>query len=110
MVDANSAQAAARVLQKRGAPAVVVKLGEQGACYATADAAGFVPAYTVEVADTVAAGDAFGAALAVALAGGWSMKDAVRYGAAAGALAVTSSGAQTAMPSREDVDRLFSSV
>ena len=43
---------------------MIVKLGEQGACYATTDDAGFIPAYTVEVVDTVAAGDAFGAALA----------------------------------------------
>ena len=66
-----------------------------------------MPAFDVEVVDTVAAGDAFGGALAVALAEGLGLKEAVRYGAAAGALAVTKPGAQDAMPTRAEVDALI---
>ena len=57
--------------------------------------------------DTVAAGDAFCAALAVGLAEGRGLRDSVRFGAAAGALAVTRAGAQEAMPHRDEVDRVL---
>ena len=66
--------------------------------------------HEVEAVDTVAAGDAFGAAMTCALAEGESMVEAVRYGAAAGALAVTRPGAQEAMPTRAEVEALLSSA
>ena len=50
------------------------------------------------------------AALAVALAEGRSMMEAIRYASAAGALAVTKRGVQTAMPSRAEVDALYQNV
>jgi ribokinase len=56
----------------------------------------------------VAAGDAFGGAFAVALGEGRGIETAVRAGTAAGALAVTRRGAQEAMPSREEVEKLMS--
>ncbi|MCH8206661.1 MAG: ribokinase [Chloroflexi bacterium] len=108
VTDVGSAGAAADLLLGRGVPAVVVKLGEDGAYYASVDGRGHVPAYGVEAVDTVAAGDAFGAALAVALSEGRGLRDAVRVGAAAGALAVTRPGAQEAMPPRGEVEELVS--
>ena len=57
--------------------------------------------------DSISAGDAFSGALAVSLASGKRMEDAISYAAAAGALAVTKRGVQTAMPTREEVDRLY---
>ena len=105
--DAESAESAARVLVGRGVGAVVVKLGEDGAYYLSDGDAGHVPSYEVEATDTVAAGDAFGAAMTCALADGASMGEAVRYGTAAGALAVTKPGAQAAMPSRAEVEALL---
>ena len=98
---------AAEALRGRGAAAAVVKLGEQGVYYATADENGFVGPFEVEAVDTVGPGDAFGGALAVALSEGRSMRDAVRYRAAAGALAVTRSGAQEAMPARHEVEAML---
>ena len=107
--DVDSARRAAEELVKKGIPTVAVKLGEQGACYATGDETGHVPTFAVQVVDTVAAGDAFGAGLTVAMCGGSSLEDAVRFGCAAGALAVTKAGAQAAMPAREQVDALLAS-
>ena len=99
---------AARVLLNRGVPAAVVKLGAQGAVYAGRDgAAGWQPPFPVAAVDTVAAGDAFNGALAVGLAEGWPLPDAVRQAAAAGALAVTAVGAQDAMPRRAAVAALI---
>ena len=108
VTDVASARAAAEALLERGAATAVVKLGELGAYYASTNGAGHVPAIRVEVSDTVAAGDAFGGALAVALAEGRSLQTAVRYGTAAGALAVTRQGAQEAMPYRSVVEAMLS--
>ncbi len=105
VTDVASARAAAQALLDRGA-AAVVKLGELGAFYASREGSGHVPTHQVEVVDTIAAGDAFGAALAVGLVEGRGMEQAVRYGVAAGALAVTRPGAQEAMPSRAEVEAL----
>ena len=52
---------------------------------------------------TVAAGDAFNAGLGVALAEGQPIGEAVRWGAAAGALATTKPGATSAMPYRAEL-------
>ena len=105
--DVDSAKAAAKVLLDRGVQLAIVKLGEMGVYYAAHGEEAFVPAYRVEAVDTVAAGDAFGAAVAVALAEGRGLLDAARFGAAAGALAVTRPGAQAAMPSRHEVEALL---
>ncbi len=110
VTDLASASDAAARLRAMGAPVAIVKLGEEGAYYASTDESGHVPAFSVEAVDTVAAGDAFGAAFAVAAAEGISLGESVRFGAAAGALAVTVPGAQAAMPSRADVERLLASV
>ena len=107
VVDKASAAAAARAILLKGASVAVVKLGEGGLVYATADEVRHVPAYVVNVVDSVAAGDAFGGGLAVGLAEGMALGDAIGLGMAAGALAVTRSGAQEAMPGRLEVDRLI---
>lgn len=108
VTDTPSAKRAAEVLLERGVGTAIVKMAELGVYFASSDGGCFVPAYQVEVMDTVSAGDAFSGALAVALAEDKSIKEAVRYGAAAGALAVTKQGVQTAMPSRSEVDALYS--
>ena len=104
--DAASAREAAHVLLARGA-AVVVKLGESGAYFASTEHSGHMPTFDVDVVDTIAAGDAFGGALAVALAEGRGLEEAVRWATAAGALAVTRPGAQEAMPHRAEVEALL---
>ncbi len=92
----------------RGAKAAVLKLGARGAL--AVDAAGHfytVPAYKVDVVDTTAAGDAFTGALAVAIASGMGLHEATQLAAAAGALACTKIGAQTAMPTAAEVKMLM---
>ncbi len=108
--DIVSAHEAAKVLSSRGAPTVIVKLGEDGVVYASGDCTGHVPAFQVEAVDTVAAGDGFTGALAVALAEGRSLEDTLRFANAAGGLVVTKRGAQDAMPDRAEVERLLDSA
>ncbi|NEP62257.1 MAG: ribokinase [Symploca sp. SIO2G7] len=93
-----TAAQAATVLRQRGVGTVIVKLGEQGAFCATESESFFVPAFPIQAVDTVAAGDAFNGALAVALTKGFSLRQAVVWGSAAGAIAATQAGAQTSLP------------
>ena len=105
----DTAARAAEALMSRGAETAVVKLGAQGAYYASAGTSGFQSAFSVRAVDTVAAGDAFNGALAVCLAEGSPLEEAVRVACAAGALAVTTTGAQDSMPTRAAVDALLAS-
>ena len=105
----DSAHEAARILRSRGAGTALVKLGEQGVVYASEEGLGHIAAFQVEAVDTVAAGDGFAGALAVALAEGQPLERALRFACAAGALVVTKRGAQDAMPHRAEVERLLHS-
>ena len=87
----------------RRVPVAVVTLGEKGLAYAGQEGLGTLPAFPVKAVDTTAAGDAFVGALAAALAEGASLSDALRLGAAAGALAATRPGAQPSLPRRDEV-------
>jgi ribokinase len=108
--DDQSAAAAARALLARGVGAVVLTLGGRGALLADGSTVERIPGYHVQVVDTTAAGDAFCAALAVQLAAGQSLREAVTYANAAGALATTVLGAEPAMPRRAAVERLVRQV
>ena len=102
-----TAQEAANVLRQRGVGTVMVKLGAQGVYCTTASETFFVPAFSVPTVDTVAAGDAFNGGLAAALVAGLSLREAVLWGAAAGAIAVTKAGAQPSLPNRETFDQFL---
>lgn len=101
--DLESAKVAAQALVGRGLPVVIVTLGERGALLATSREMVHVPARRVQVVDTTAAGDAFVAGFTVALLNGFSLDDAARYAVCAGTLTVTKFGAQTSLPSAEEV-------
>jgi ribokinase len=82
---------------------VLLKLGARGAFVLDGEREWFAPAFPVSAVDTVAAGDACNAGLAAALCAGLPLAEAVRWGLAAGALAVTRPGAQQAMPTRAEL-------
>lgn len=105
ILELRQAAYAARTLRDLGARAVVVTCGEAGCLVIEGREVFLVPAHRVEVVDTVGAGDAFNGALAVALAEGRSLVDSAAWATAAGALAVTRSGAQGALPGRAEIDR-----
>ncbi len=105
--DRESVAKAAGILRERGARTAIVKLGAKGVYYEGPEGSGFVPAFSVKSVDTVAAGDAFNGGLAVALAEGKPLAEAVRFASAAGALATTRPGAMIAMPYRDETDTLL---
>jgi ribokinase len=93
------AGAAASSLHASGIGAVILTLGERGALLSQDGETRLFPAFAVErVVDTTAAGDAFVGGLATAVATGKSLPEAVTWGNAAGALAVTQVGAQPSLP------------
>ena len=57
----------------------------------------------VTTVDTTGAGDTFTAALTVALVEGQQPADALRFACAAGSAATTRMGAQSSLPTREEV-------
>jgi ribokinase len=98
---------AAAALLGRGVGSVVITLGARGALVLDGQGPALIPSYPLQAVDTTAAGDAFCGALAVALAEGRSLRDAVRFACAAGALSVTVMGAAPSLPRREAIEWLL---
>jgi ribokinase len=101
------ASRAAQILLDRGVNTAIIKMGAQGAYFENNLTSGFIPPFPIQPVDSVAAGDAFNGGLAVALFGGKSLEEAVRWGAAAGAIACTRKGAIPSMPHREELESLL---
>lgn len=98
---------AARCLLSMSASQVIVTLGANGSLVCSEYETSWIPARKVQPVDTTAAGDVFNGALAVALAEGRELKEAARFATVAASVAVTRPGAQTSVPYREEIDRLF---
>lgn len=109
VVDLPSAERAARKFLGYGVPVVIITLGDQGALLVTEQRVVHVPAREVKAIDTTAAGDAFIGGLAVAVMQELPLEEAVRYATCAGTLAVTRFGAQTSLPSAEQVQAFYES-
>jgi len=94
----------ARKLHDLGARNVVVTLGEKGVYGSFADGQQrHLPARKVQAVDTTAAGDTFIGGFIGAIAQGRDQFDAIAYAQAAAALSVTRVGAQTSIPTRDEV-------
>lgn len=102
---AAEAVAAVRNLRRQGP--TVITLGSDGAVIVDGDEWETYPAPDVEPVDPTGAGDAFCGTLATLLAWGRDLDRAVPWAVAAGAAAVTRRGAQTAMPTIEEVEALL---
>ncbi|MEO9328938.1 1-phosphofructokinase family hexose kinase [Gordonia aurantiaca] len=106
---ASQIRAARHLIARNISQVVLVSLGAAGALAVTDQEAHEIPGVPVESAGTgVGSGDSMVAATTVALARGWSIVDAVRYGNAAGAAAMLTPGTEPPRP--EDIDRLYHQV
>nr|MBN1228654.1 carbohydrate kinase family protein [Anaerolineae bacterium] len=94
-------------LQHMGARVTCVKMGPEGSWILTPTLRAPVPAFKVQVVDTLAAGDALIAGLLTALSQGRPLMEAARWGSAAGALACTGSGSLSRWFSSHDVQKLM---
>jgi len=86
---------------------VVVTLGERGCCARAGRRYIVQPAFPIEAVDTTGAGDTFCGAFAAFLVGHADLATALRYAAAAAAIACTRAGAQTSIPSRDEVELML---
>lgn len=96
-------EAAAGQMLAKGVKNVMVSLGGDGCLLVNRDGSCFYPANKVKAVDTTAAGDCFTASFAVALSKGQSVAEAIRFGQKASSIAVTRKGAQTSIPTLEEV-------
>jgi ribokinase len=104
VTDRSSAELAARWFLDRGVGNAMITQGERGALVIGPDGGEEYSAFPVTPVDTTAAGDAFSGALGASLARGTSVREAVRRGLAAGALAVTVRGASPSLPMAAAID------
>lgn len=108
------AKIVATVLLEYGIPTVVITLGSRGALLTTRNEPGssihsiYQEAPKVHVVDTTAAGDSFVGALTVALTEKQDPEQALRFAIYASALKVTRFGAQSGLPTREEVLAFYS--
>jgi ribokinase len=97
-VDDASCLAAGRMLIEAGAKNVVITLGARGSYWVSAAGGRHFDAPTVAAIDTTGAGDAFNGALAMFLAEGRDLDNAIALSNCVGALSTTVQGAQESMP------------
>lgn len=108
--DEASARQAAEKLLSLGVRHVILTLGASGAVVASPGNITHVAGFTVDAKDCTAAGDAFNAGLAVAIARGKPLLEAVRYAHLVAALSVTRLGAQPSLPTATEVVQFAQSM
>ncbi len=96
--------AASKQLLKKGCGAVIAKAGKRGAYLITPGIVEFAPSYKVNAVDPTAAGDSFNAGFAYALSQGKTPIQAIKFANAVAGLSTTAMGAQSAMPTLEQVE------
>jgi ribokinase len=101
------AEEATRELCKRGAGAVVLTLGADGAAFFSADFTFHVATPQVVAIDAVGAGDVFCGVLIAAKALGRNWRDALAAAAEAASLSVTRKGVLASFPSREEMSAIL---
>ena len=102
--DVESAKAAAANLLKKGVKNIIVTLGEKGALLVNENQHKLFPTRQVTAVDTTAAGDAFNGALALSLAKGEEIAAAIQFANQVASFSVTRMGAQSSMPTRDEIE------
>jgi ribokinase len=96
---------AAAALKALGVGSVIATLGDKGAFLSTAD--GFERLYPptpgIRAVDTTAAGDSFTASVAISLASGQKLPDAIQSAMAVAEIVITRKGAQASIPSKDEL-------
>ena len=99
---------AAKWLYEQAEPEyVILKLGERGALLYNGKEAKFIECFKVNAVDSTAAGDTFGAALAIQLCKGMKMDNAILFAHAAAGICVSRKGAQVSIPTEKEVEEFL---
>lgn len=103
ITDEKSVINAADVLLKKGVKGLIVTLGSKGCMYISKVERKAFPAYRVKAIDTTAAGDSFIGGFVNGLASGLNFEESIDRGTKVAAVSVTRIGAQTSIPTLEEV-------
>ncbi|OYP39184.1 ribokinase [Rhodopirellula sp. MGV] len=93
-------------LHELGAAIAIITMGEVGTVVHDGTQTMLIESHRIEAVDTTAAGDAFAGTLAVRLAMGLSLPEAIRFANVAGALAASVAGAQPSLPTAAQVEQI----
>ena len=104
VTDNQSAQQASDILHGKGIKTVMITLGAKGVWLSQNGSGDIISGFRVEATDTTAAGDTFNGALVTGLLEDLALESAIKFAHAAAAISVTRFGAQTSIPTREEVD------
>ena len=94
-------------LVAEGIECVVINTGTRGAFVVDREGTCHISGFELDIVDQNGSADAFAGALAASCGAGDKPKDAVRFAAAAGALACARFGSLDALPSKEDIIELL---
>lgn len=103
VTDEASVEKAAHILLDKGVKGLIVTLGSKGCMFISKDIKKSFPAYKVKAVDTTAAGDSFIGGFVNGLAAGLTFEEAIDRGTRVAAISVTRIGAQTSIPTLEEV-------
>lgn len=105
--DKETVMSASKILKERSeARFVVLKLGSRGCSLYDGETLKFFSAYESKVVDTTAAGDCFTAAMALEFVKSGDIENACVMGNKAGAVAVSRLGAESSMPTVEELSEI----
>lgn len=107
VIDEKSAKKAADSLHQKGIKTVMITLGAKGVYLSQSNQGKIIPGFSVEVVDTTAAGDTFNGAFVTGIMASMPLEAAIEFAHAAAAISITRFGAQTSIPTREDVDHFL---
>lgn len=85
---------------------IVVSMGEKGALIDVGEHSSRLPVRKTTVVDTTAAGDSFVAGMALKLVENKSLEEAIEYAQKLASIVVSRSGAQSSIPTAEEVEEL----
>ncbi len=95
---------AGKRLLEYGIKWVIVTLGSRGVMAIGEDREIYIPAIKVDPVDTTGAGDVFNGALTVKLSQGEPIERAIKYAVVCAGISVTRKGAQSSIPTSEEVE------
>lgn len=95
---------AGKKLFEKGVKSLIVTLGSKGSMCMNKEKTEFFKAYKVKAIDTTAAGDSFIGGFVTKLENKDNMGEAIEFGTKVSAIAVTRKGAQTSIPTIDEVE------
>jgi ribokinase len=103
VTDLHKAEEAACCLAAKGVKTVLITMGSRGVFCFFEGTGRIIPAPKVIAVDTTAAGDTFNGALAVGIAQGMGIENAIQFAVCAASISVTRYGAQASCPHINEV-------